>query len=208
VSDSTETMEPPTKREPAASLTQHIEQNVEDVVALQRQQWERASTSQRRVERLSTFIGRPVFLVTLLLLVIFWVGGNMTATSLGWNAVDPWPFALLDGVLTLVALMVTTVVLIAQNRQARLEQQHTHLGLQVTLLTEQKVTKLIHLLEELREDLPMVRSRRDPQTEIMKETADASEVISTIEEEVKGVEEGKPRSAKTAGPATGGANGQ
>jgi len=55
-------------------------------------------------------------------------------------------FALLDGILSLVALITTTIVLIAQNRQAKLEQQHTHLALQVNLLTEQKVTKLIDLI--------------------------------------------------------------
>ena len=59
----------------------------------------------------------------------------------------------------MIALVTTTIVLIAQNRQSRLEQQHTHLGLQVNLLTEQKVTKLIHLIEELRKDMPMVRDR-------------------------------------------------
>jgi uncharacterized membrane protein len=34
-----------------------------------------------------------------------------------------------------VALVTTTVVLIAQNRQARFEQQRAHLDLQVNLLT-------------------------------------------------------------------------
>jgi uncharacterized membrane protein len=45
--------------------------------------------------------------------------------------------------MTLISLVTATIVLIAQNRQTRLEQQHTHLELQVSLLTEQKVTKLI-----------------------------------------------------------------
>jgi uncharacterized membrane protein len=37
-----------------------------------------------------------------------------------------------------------------------------HLDLQINLLTEQKVTKLIRLLEELRADMPGVRTRHDP----------------------------------------------
>ena len=84
--------------------------------------------------------------------------------------------------LTLIALLTTTIVLISQNRQSHLEQQHTHLGLQVNLLTEQKVTKLIHLMEELRKDLPMVKNRVDPQAMAMQERADASQVITAIEE--------------------------
>ena len=89
---------------------------------------------------------------------------------------------MLDGLLTFFALVTTTIVLIAQNRQAKLEQQHRHLDLQVGLLTEQKVTKLIHLVEELRRDMPMVRDREDRQAAVLQEPADAAAVISAIEE--------------------------
>ena len=72
------------------------------------------------------------------------------------------PFSGLQGVLTLIALLTATVVLIGQRRQTRLSEQRAHLDLQINLITEQKVTKLIHLIEELRQDLPMVRDRHDP----------------------------------------------
>jgi uncharacterized membrane protein len=164
------------------SLSGHIDQNIESVVALQRREWESVSLSQRRVERLSRFIGRPVYLVALLGLVAVWMVYNLTAPSWGLKPFDAPPFALLDGILSLVALITTTIVLIAQNRQAKLEQQHTHLALQVNLLTEQKVTKLIHLIEELRRDLPMVRDRHDAQATAMQERADTAQVVSAIEE--------------------------
>jgi uncharacterized membrane protein len=101
---------------------------------------------------------------------------------MGWMPFDPPPFSILQGLLTLVALITTTIVLIAQNRQTKLEQQHAHLDLQVNLLTEQKVTKLIHLMEELRRDLPMVRDRHDPQAAAMQRPADTAEVLSAIKE--------------------------
>lgn len=166
--------------QPGLSLADHIEQNIEGVVALQRREWESTSLSQRRVERLSRFIGRPACLVTILGFFSLWVGGNLLAPFVGLNAFDPPPFALLEGVLTFFALMMTAIVLIAQNRQSKLEQQHTHLGLQVNLLTEQKVTKLIHLIEELRRDLPMVKDRLDPHSEAFQKSADTAEVLSAI----------------------------
>ena len=164
------------------SLSDHIDQNIESVVALQRREWEMTSLSQRRVERVGRFMGRPVYLVGLLALVAIWVAANL---GMLWSRSVPWdpvPFEMLDSLLTFVSLVTTTIVLIAQNRQSRLEQQHTHLGLQVNLLTEQKVTKLIHLLEELRKDLPMVKDRHDPQAAAMQERTDAEQVISAIEE--------------------------
>lgn len=166
----------------AGTLSDHIDQNIESVVALQRREWEQTGTSQRRVERVSRLIGRPVFLVALLVFVALWIGVNSLLISLGLEPLDPPPFQWLEGGLTLVALLMTTIVLIAQNRQTKLEQQHTHLGLQVNLLTEQKVTKLIHLIEELRRDLPMVKNRHDPQATVMLESPNTTEVLSAIEE--------------------------
>jgi uncharacterized membrane protein len=67
-----------------------------------------------------------------------------------------------------------------QNRQARIEDQRAHLDLQVNLLTEQKVTKLIHLLEELRLDLPMVKHRHDPEALSLRRRTDAIQVLSAL----------------------------
>jgi uncharacterized membrane protein len=176
------------------SLSGHIEQNIESIVAMQRREWESVSLSQRRVERLSRFIGRPVYLIALLIVVAAWVVYNSTAPAWGLRSFDTLPFAMLNGILSLIALITTTIVLIAQNRLAKLEQQHTHLALQVNLLTEQKVTKLIHLIEELRRDLPMVKDRHDAQAAALQERADTAQVASAIEEVglTRGLPESKP----------------
>jgi uncharacterized membrane protein len=182
----------------AGSLSEHIDQNIESVVALQRREWESVSPSNRRVERVSRFIGRPMYLAALLIAVAAWVLFNSTAQIWGWTSFDAPPFALLDGLMSLIALLTTTIVLIAQNRQAKLEHQHTHLDLQVNLLTEQKVTKLIHLIEELRRDLPNVKDRHDPQATAMQERADTAQVLSAIEEVglTRDMEESTPDTGK------------
>lgn len=165
-----------------SSLSDHISQNVDSILALHRRESEMLTPSQRRLERASRFIGRPVYLVGLFVFVALWVLVNWNAARLHLTAFDPPPFAFLEGLLTVGALITTTVVLIAQNRQTKLEQQRAHLDLQVNLLTEQKVTKLIHLLEELRRDLPMVRDRHDPQATAMQEGADTAKVVSALKD--------------------------
>jgi uncharacterized membrane protein len=47
-------------------------------------------------------------------------------------------------------------------------------------LTEQKVTKLIHLLEELRRDLPMVKDRHDPEAASLQQRTDTAQVLSAL----------------------------
>jgi uncharacterized membrane protein len=169
------------ERDASNSLSEHIDHNIESMVEVQRKERKATGTSQRLVERLSLLIARPAYLVGLVLFVMGWVAANLVRPY-GMQPFDPVPFGMLDGLLTFFALLTTTVVLIAQNRQARLEQQHRHLDLQVGLLTEQKVTKLIHLVEELRRDMPMVKDREDRQASVLQEPADAAAVISAIEE--------------------------
>jgi len=164
------------------SLSDHISQNVESIVALHRRESETLTPAQRRLERISRFVARPLYLIGLAVFVVLWIAFNWSAPALHLRPFDPPPFAWLDGLLTFIALITTTIVLIAQTRQEKLEQQRAHLDLQVNLLTEQKVTKLIHLLEELRRDLPMVRDRHDPQAAAMQEGADADQVVSALRE--------------------------
>ncbi|HTV80278.1 MAG TPA: DUF1003 domain-containing protein [Steroidobacteraceae bacterium] len=168
--------------DPAGHRPPHLEENIDSVLEVQKREWEQRPRSQRIVERFSGYIGRPRYLALLMSFVVAWIVFNSLAPHWGASAFDPFPYPLLDGILTLAALFSTTIVLIAQNRQTRQEQQHTHIALQLNLATEQKVAKIIKLIEELRRDLPMVRNRYDPQAERFAEKTDALQVLSAIEE--------------------------
>jgi uncharacterized membrane protein len=184
--------------EPApTTLSDHISDNVEGVVALQRREDEALSPAQRRLEWLGQFVGRPSYLVGVLLSAALWVIFNLAAAHIGFRSFDDPPFPWLDLLLTFVALMTTTVVLIGQNRQTKLEQRRAHLDLQVNLLTEQKVSKLIHLLEELRRDLPMVKDRHDAQANALQERADTGKVLSAIDNVGLTGESGEKTSGKS-----------
>jgi uncharacterized membrane protein len=84
-------------------------------------------------------------------------------------------------VLTFAAVLTTTVVLIVQDRLTRMETQRSQLVLQLNLLTEQKVTKVIHLLEELRRDLPMVKDRHDPEAAALQQRTDTAHVLVALQ---------------------------
>jgi uncharacterized membrane protein len=171
------------------NLSDRISRNIESVAALEREHLDAAGPSQRRLERISRFIARPWYLVLILAFAMLWMVLNTLGPALGFISFDPPPYPWLEGLLSLIALLTTTVVLIAQNRQGRLEQQRSHLALQVTMLTEQKATHLIHLMEELRRDLPMVRDRHDPQAHSLQTGADAAEVVIALREGGLGPEE-------------------
>jgi uncharacterized membrane protein len=172
------------RQTPPGSLSEHISQNVADIFELQRRESASSSAAQRRLERISGAVARPGYVLALLLFTLGWVALNLLVRDFGRVPFDPPPFQLLQGLLTLTALLTATVVLIGQSRQTRLTDQREHLDLQINLLTEQKVTKLIHLLEELRRDLPMVRDRErsDPHVSALQEPTDAAKVLSAMED--------------------------
>jgi uncharacterized membrane protein len=80
---------------------------------------------------------------------------------------------------------MTTVVLITQRRQNKATELRRHLDLQINVLVEQKVTKLIELVEELRRDLPQVENRHDPEVEALKQNVNPHEVVSSLNQLIK-----------------------
>jgi len=152
------------------------------VLELRARQEEKVDRHQRFVERVTVALGRPRTLYLTLTIVGLWVVFNLLAPGMSLPVFDPPPFSGMQGVVGLAALLVTTMILTTQNRMARHAEQRAHLDLEVNILAEQKIAKVIALIEELRRDMPDVRNRRDPVAEQMTHALDPRAVISAIEE--------------------------
>ncbi len=174
---------PPDAREtPFESERDQISQNIEAILEFYAREEQKLSRPQRILERIGGLIGQPVFLVFILLFVALWMLANAVLRQFGMTEFDPAPFLWLQGIVGLGALLTTTVVLIRQNRLAKLEEQRAHLDLKVTLLTEQKAAKLIDLMEELRRDLPNVKNRHDPAAATLQQSMNPDQVLAALNE--------------------------
>ncbi|HWC29071.1 MAG TPA: DUF1003 domain-containing protein [Dehalococcoidia bacterium] len=91
-----------------------------------------------------------------------WIAVNVNRD---W-AFDPYPFTFLTMIVSLEAIFLATFVLIAENRQASLADKRAKLDLQVNMIAESEVTKLIQLVEEIREQLGLPKSS-DPEFKLM-----------------------------------------
>jgi uncharacterized membrane protein len=172
----------PTPSDPQLAERDQIQQNLEAILEFYSREELKISRSQRILERISGFIGQPLFLGFILLFVALWMLANDAMRHYGLAEFDPAPFFWLQGIVGLGALLTATVVLIKQNRLAGLEEQRAHLDLKVTLLTEQKAAKLIDLLEELRRDLPNVRDRHDPEAVALQQPMNPDLVLAALDE--------------------------
>jgi uncharacterized membrane protein len=155
---------------------------VESVASIRARAEQRLNKHQRMMEVLTAALGRPHTVYATISIVIGWVLLNSIAPKLlDWKSIDPPPFFCLQGVIALSALLMTTLVLITANRQTRNAEERSHLDLQVNLLAEHKVAKLIALVEELRRDLPMVRNRTDREADAMQEAVDPHAMLTALE---------------------------
>lgn len=152
------------------------------VLALRARQEEQVGRHQRLVERVTNALGRPRTIYVTLIFVGAWISLSLLSTALSLPVFDPPPFSRLQGVIGLAALLMTTMVLTTQNRQARHAEQRAHLDLEVNILAEQKIAKLIALVEELRRDMPNVHDRKDAVAERMTRALDPGAVIAALEE--------------------------
>lgn len=159
-----------------------IGQNIESILAFYLREEQNLTRSQRTLETISDSLGRPFYLGAIVLFVVLWILANVLAQPLGFVVFDPAPYHWLQGIVGLGAFLAMIVVLIKQNRLAKLEERRAHLELQVNLITEQKTTKLINLLEELRRDLPMIKNRHDPQATAYQQPTDPESVLAALDE--------------------------
>jgi uncharacterized membrane protein len=179
------------KGEPIPS---HVTQTVESIADMHVRAIARLSRHQRSIEWFTSQLGRPVALYIIATLVVGWVALNVALLATGRTPLDRPPFSYLQGAATVAALLTTTIVLTSQNRQMHHADQRAQLDLQVNLLVDAKVTKLIALVEELRRDLPSVPDRRDTLAEEMKETVAPHVMLEVLEQSLEGKrDEGGPR---------------
>jgi uncharacterized membrane protein len=113
------------------------------------------------------------------------MGVNAAAPFLHLPHWDDPPFAWLQGTVGLGALLMTSVILITQNRQGKLAERREQLELQMSMLTEQRTAKIIDLLEELRRDMPSVHNRVDLEAEALTRTVDPHDVLATFESKLE-----------------------
>jgi uncharacterized membrane protein len=163
------------------TVPDHVNDNIEAVLAMRAKSERLLRRDQRAVEALTDFIGQPRTLYVLFVGVLAWTSYNHWLVASGAQPFDPPPFFWLQGLIALYASVLTTIILTTQSRQNKEAARHAHLELQVNLLAEQRTAKIIALLEELRRDLPNVRNRVDPIADALQQAVGPAAVDTAID---------------------------
>lgn len=170
---------PERERDPQGE-TGHVEAAVRRMAEMHAEYANDVTALQRRLTSLAAAMARPPVMLTALVGVLAWVGFNSAPAGLGLRPFDPPPFAVLQTIASVAALFMTLLILVSQRKEEELARRRAQLTLQLASLTEQKIAKVIGMLEEQRRENPLLPTREDPEANDMARSADPAEVLDRI----------------------------
>lgn len=94
---------------------------------------EKYTFGQRAADKIAKFAGSWAFIFSFTALLIFWMVGNVILAK---RAFDPYPFILLNLVLSCVAALQAPLIMMSQNRQEEKDRRRAENDYKVNLKTE------------------------------------------------------------------------
>ena len=131
---------------------------------------EKLTFGQSLADKLADFGGSWKFLITFVVVLALWIGIN--SMVLIWKAFDPYPFILLNLILSCLAAIQAPVIMMSQNRQESKDRLRAEYDYQINLKAELEIRhlheKIDHLLSRQWERLVEIQQvQMDLMTEVL-----------------------------------------
>ena len=138
--------------EPKAHAPDPVVENIEAILRMEEASLRSRRLADRLADVIAGFTGTIWFVVLHLVWFGLWVVINTGMLPI-IRPFDPYPFQLLAMIVSLEAVLLSTFVLIKQNRMGYVSDRRAHLDLQINLLAEREVTKILQLAEQFAQQL-------------------------------------------------------
>ncbi|MDQ6930976.1 MAG: DUF1003 domain-containing protein [Candidatus Eremiobacteraeota bacterium] len=158
-----------------------IQNTIDSIADIHAEHYTSLPTSQIGIEWVTSRLGKPWSVFFVLGAMALWVGYNLSTIAHGHRAVDPPPFFWLQGCTTGLAVVMTFFILTTANRQNALDERRAQLTLQIALLSETKIAKIIELVERIRSEHPLLSNPTHEETGAMTTPADPKSVLDTMD---------------------------
>lgn len=160
-------------------LTRVMHRNIQALVAERRRADQSKPWPQRLADAITRFTGDMKFVALHVVLFGGWIVVNLGWVS-GVKPFDPFPFVMLAMIASVEAIFLSTFVLISQNRMAEMADKRADLDLQVNLLAEHEITRLIRMVDAIARRLD-VEEGRDGHLEELKQDVKPEQVLDELE---------------------------
>src|ERR671916_2207055 len=160
------------------SMAKVVERNIRALLEQRQEQQGSRSKQEKIADAVTRFTGSMRFVY-----IHLGVFGTWIVINLGWvpgvPRFDP-SFVVLAMVASVEAIFLSTFVLISQNRMSALADKRADLDLQVSLLAEHEITRLITLVTAMAERMG-VDQARDPELSELSRDVKPEKVMETME---------------------------
>ncbi|MCC5652613.1 DUF1003 domain-containing protein [Nostoc sp. XA013] len=160
------------------ALSKIIERNIRTIIRLRLQAANKRNLQDRIADSITSFSGHIVFVYVHLIWFGAWIVLN--TGRMGVHPFDPFPYGLLTMVVSLEAIFLSTFVLISQNRLSEESEYRTNLNLQIALLTEHEVTRVLQMLDAIQEKMGIDNDEDSELADLEMETK-PEDVLTEIE---------------------------
>jgi len=140
------------------------------------------TTMEKTADWMTAKFGSSGFLWLNVFLFIIWILINTNQIKI-IPVFDPFPFILLTTIVSIEAIVLAIFVLISQNRTAKIDDLREETHLQINLITEKEITKLIKMLAILLEKQGVDLSQ-DPELKRMLNPISEEEIEKRLEKEI------------------------
>ena len=137
-----------------------VERNIRSIAEMQQQMEATRGPVDRLADAIGTFSGSMTFVLVHVCWFTVWFLWN-TGVVPGVKRFDPYPFILLAMVVSVEGVLLSTFVLMKQNRMQRQSDTRDHVNLQIDLLAEKEVTKSLQLLRAICRRLEISEAEMD-----------------------------------------------
>lgn len=159
-----------------------VEKNIRDLIKVREKVEKKKTRSERVAGWVVKVAGNMWFAYAHVVWFILWIGDSVLN---GKDAFDPYPFSMLTTVVSLEAIFLTLFVLVSQNLQGQHDEQRANLHLQIDLLAEHEITKLLCMVDAIAEKLGVQHVACDIDVGDLEQDVTPAELIKELNRQEK-----------------------
>jgi uncharacterized membrane protein len=165
--------------------TDHVlEETVREVAALEAKERNKERIQDRVADRITAAMGSMTFLGINVVCFAVWIVLNLPGMP---TQFDPFPFSFLTIFVPFEAIILAVFVLISENAQGRRADRRARLEMQVTILAEREISKLVGLVAEMHKHLGLQGHVSEEVSEMQRATSleQVADAVEAVEAELE-----------------------
>jgi uncharacterized membrane protein len=167
------------KSNDAGKAVNPVQSNIQAIAEMQEQLEENRNSIDRLADAIANFSGSMSFVLLHVIWFVSWFLWN-TGVIAGLKKFDPYPFILLAMIVSVEGVLLSTFVLMKQNRMQHKSDARDHVNLQIDLLAEKEVTKSLRLLRAICKKLEIEEADIDVELEEMMATTSVDTLAGDV----------------------------